>query len=85
MLQTTDLIGYIAACLTTGAFIPQAWMTWRRKRAEGVSLGMYVLMVTGISMWLTYGILLQAWPVIIANFITMLLALFILGMKLIYK
>ncbi|MBC3870771.1 SemiSWEET transporter [Undibacterium oligocarboniphilum] len=84
-MQTTDLIGYIAACLTTGAFIPQAWMTWRRKRAEGVSLGMYVLMVTGISMWLTYGILLQAWPVIIANFITMLLALFILGMKLIYK
>ena len=85
MLQTTDLIGYIAACLTTGAFISQAWMTWRRKRAEGVSLGMYVLMVTGIFMWLTYGILLQAWPVIIANIITMLLALFILGMKLIYK
>ncbi|MBC3884361.1 SemiSWEET transporter [Undibacterium sp. FT31W] len=84
-MQTTDLIGYIAACLTTGAFIPQAWMTWRRKRAEGVSLGMYVLMVTGIFMWLTYGILLQAWPVIIANIITMLLALFILGMKLIYK
>jgi MtN3 and saliva related transmembrane protein len=84
-MLTPDLVGYIAACLTTGAFIPQAWMTWRRKRADGVSLGMYLIMVAGIVMWLTYGIMLQAWPVIIANIITMLLAVFILAMKIIYK
>ena len=84
-MLTQDLVGYVAACLTTGAFIPQAWMTWRRKRAEGVSLGMYLIMVVGIVMWLTYGIMLKAWPVIIANIITMLLAAFILVMKLIYK
>jgi len=84
-MLTPDLVGYIAACLTTSAFIPQAWMTWRRKRADGVSLGMYLIMVAGIVMWLTYGIMLQAWPVIIANIITMLLAVFILAMKIIYK
>jgi MtN3 and saliva related transmembrane protein len=81
----TDLIGYIAASLTTTAFVPQAWMTWKNKQAEGVSLGMYLIMVVGIASWLAYGILLHAWPIIIANAITFLLALFILSMKLYYK
>ena len=80
-----DIVGYIAACMTTSAFIPQAWMTWKRKHAEGVSLGMYVILVSGIILWLAYGVLLHAWPIIIANAITLLLALFILVMKLIYK
>ncbi|MBI3285066.1 MAG: SemiSWEET transporter [Burkholderiales bacterium] len=82
---SADLIGYFAACLTTSAFIPQAWLTWRRKRAEGVSLGMYVILVSGVALWLTYGILLHAWPVIIANLVTLMLALFILWMRLVYK
>ena len=80
-----DIVGYIAACMTTSAFIPQAWMTWKRKHAEGVSLGMYVILVSGIILWLAYGVLLHAWPIIIANAITLILALFILAMKLIYK
>ncbi|MFZ6864548.1 SemiSWEET transporter [Undibacterium sp. Ji67W] len=84
-MLTSDLVGYCAASLTTAAFIPQAWMTWRCKRAEGVSLSMYVIFIAGILMWMTYGILLQAWPVIIANIVTLVLASFILAMKLIYK
>lgn len=82
---STDMIGYFAACLTTSAFIPQAWLTWKHKKAEGISLGMYVILVSGVLLWLTYGILLQAWPIILANLITLLLALFILTMKLLYK
>ncbi|MDY7539053.1 SemiSWEET transporter [Undibacterium sp. RTI2.2] len=85
MPQLTDLIGYIAASMTTTAFIPQAWMTWRRKRADGVSLGMYIILVGGIAMWLAYGLMLNALPIIIANFITLVLAIFILVMKLLYK
>jgi MtN3 and saliva related transmembrane protein len=81
----TDIVGYIAACLTTTAFIPQAWMTWKNKHADGISLGMYIILVSGVMLWLGYGVLLNAWPIIIANIITLLLALFILAMKLIYK
>jgi MtN3 and saliva related transmembrane protein len=81
----TDTIGYLAACFTTSAFIPQAWMTWKNKHAQGVSLGMYLILVGGIVLWLGYGVLLHAWPIIIANAITLLLAVFILVMKLIYK
>lgn len=80
--QIDNLVGALAATLTTIAFIPQAWMTWKSKRAEGVSLGMYSIFTSGVAMWLLYGLLIGAWPVIIANVFTLALALFILGMKL---
>jgi len=85
LMLTSDMIGYIAACLTTSAFVPQAWLTWQHKRAEGVSTGMYLIMVCGVLMWMVYGILLHAWPIIIANAVTLALAMFILVMKIIYK
>ncbi|WP_329605472.1 SemiSWEET transporter [Undibacterium umbellatum] len=65
--------------------MPQAWLTWRCKRAEGVSLGMYLILVSGVLMWLLYGLMLGALPVIIANIVTLILASFILVMKLLYK
>ncbi|HYC42271.1 MAG TPA: SemiSWEET transporter [Noviherbaspirillum sp.] len=82
--QIDNLIGALAATLTTIAFIPQAWMTWKSKRAEGVSLGMYSIFTSGVAMWLLYGLVIGAWPVIIANVFTLALALFILVMKLRY-
>jgi MtN3 and saliva related transmembrane protein len=80
-LPLDGLVGYIAAFLTTISFIPQAWMTWKTRRAEGVSLGMYALFTCGVGMWLLYGLMLGAWPIVIANAITLALALFILVMK----
>jgi MtN3 and saliva related transmembrane protein len=79
--QFGDLIGGAAAILTTAAFIPQAWHTWKTRHAEGISLGMYSIFTTGVALWLTYGLIIGAWPVIIANGITFVLALFILTMK----
>ncbi|WP_025916618.1 SemiSWEET transporter [Herminiimonas sp. CN] len=77
----SELIGYAAAILTTAAFVPQAWLTWRTRRADGVSLGMYSIFTVGVMLWLAYGVLLGSWPMIAANSITLLLALFILLMK----
>ncbi|MEO8407296.1 MAG: SemiSWEET transporter [Oxalobacteraceae bacterium] len=77
----SELIGYAAATLTTAAFVPQAWLTWRTRRADGVSLGMYSVFALGVAMWLIYGVLLGSWPMIAANSITLLLAVFILCMK----
>lgn len=77
-----DVIGGLAAILTTLAFVPQARMTWKMRRADGVSLLMYSIFTTGIALWLLYGLMIGAWPVIIANALTLLLALFILVMKL---
>lgn len=80
----TDAIGYGAATLTTIAFLPQAILTFRTKRAEGVSLGMYAVFVVGITLWLGYGILVGKGPIIAANAVTLALSSFILGMKLRY-
>jgi MtN3 and saliva related transmembrane protein len=76
-----DWIGYAAATLTTAAFVPQAWLTWRTRDVRGISLGMYSVFTLGIVLWLAYGWLLGAWPIVAANAVTLLLALGILVMK----
>lgn len=81
----SDWIGTCAACLTTASFVPQAWHTFRTRDVSGISLGMYSLFTVGVALWLVYGLLLQAWPIIIANLITTSLALMILVMKLRYR
>lgn len=80
-----DWIGSFAACLTTASFVPQAWHTFRTRDVRGISLGMYSLFTVSVALWLVYGILLMAWPIIIANAITTSLALMILVMKLRYR
>ena len=79
-----DLIGYLAASLTTLSFLPQALHTFRTRDVSGISLGMYATFTTGVALWLVYGLLLGAWPLIAANGLTLLLALAILVMKLRY-
>ena len=83
-LAASELIGYCAAALTTLSFLPQAWHTWRTRDVRGISLGMYSAFTMGVALWLLYGLLLGAWPVVLANAITLALAAGILGMKLRY-
>ena len=81
-MQITDWIGTFAACLTTSSFVPQAWHTFRTRDVSGISLGMYTAFTLGVALWLVYGVLIGAWPIIIANAVTLVLALAILVMKL---
>lgn len=80
-----DLIGTVAAILTTISFLPQAWLTFKTKDASGISLGMYCTFTAGVVLWLVYGLMLVAWPIVIANVITLSLAAVILFMKLRYR
>ena len=77
-----DAIGSAAAVLTTASFVPQAWHSFKTRDVSGISLGMYSVFTVGVALWLLYGVLLQSWPLIIANSITLALAAAILGMKL---
>ncbi len=79
-----ELIGYVAASLTTLSFLPQALHTFRTRDVSGISLGMYATFTAGVALWLVYGLLVAAWPVVVANAVTLLLALAILVMKLRY-
>ncbi len=81
-MQPAELIGGMAATLTTTAFIPQVWQVWRTRHTKDISLAMYATFTCGVALWLGYGILLEAWPIIIANSITLLLAGTVLILKL---
>lgn len=67
-------LGYLAALLTTGSFVPQAWHTFRSDDLAGLSLGMYGAFTSGVALWLGYGLVLGEWPIIIANAATLALA-----------
>ena len=77
-----DVLGYAAAALTTASFIPQAWLSFRTGDVSGISLSMYACFTAGVALWLAYGVVLSAWPIVVANAITLVLALAILAMKL---
>ena len=83
-MTATDIIGFFAATLTTASFVPQAWHTFQTKDVSGISLSMYSAFTVGVALWLVYGLLMGAWPIVIANFITLSLAGAILAMKLRY-
>ena len=76
-----EAIGYSAAVLTTVSFVPQVWHTWRTRDVGGISLPMYLVFATGVFLWLVYGVMAGAWPIVVANAITLALALAILAMK----
>lgn len=77
-----EWIGYLAATLTTLAFVPQAAKTIRSRDTSGISLGMYVVFTIGIVCWFCYGMVLGSWPMILANAVTFVLAAVILALKL---
>ena len=84
-MTLTDWVGSAAAFLTTFSFVPQAWHTFKTKDVTGISLGMYSVFTSGVALWLVYGLMLQACPVVAANAVTLALASMILVMKLRYR
>lgn len=81
---TTETLGRVAGTLTTLAFVPQVVRVLKTHQTRDISLGMFVLFVAGVTLWMIYGLALGAWPVVLANGATLVLALVILVCKLKY-
>jgi len=77
-----EWLGYVAATLTTLAFVPQALRTIRTRDTRSLSLAMYAIFTVGIAFWFGYGLVLRSWPMIVSNAITFVLAATILRLKL---
>lgn len=84
-MDFTFLLGLLAGLLTTTAFVPQVLRTWRTKSANDLSTGMFIVFCSGVTLWLLYGILTRDLPVVVANAVTLMLALTILVMKFKYR
>ncbi len=76
-----DYAGYAAALCTTGAYVPQVLKVWRTRATQDISLKMFLVLVAGLVLWLTYGIWKGEWPLILANGVTLILASTILFFK----
>ena len=81
-MLSTEWIGYFAASLTTLSFVPQVWQTWKTRHTKDISLRMYLLFTCGVALWLVYGLLVDALPVVLSNLVTLVLASAVLVMKL---
>jgi MtN3 and saliva related transmembrane protein len=81
-MNISDFVGYFSAFLTTVAFIPQAYHSWKTRDLSGVSLPMYCIFSAGVAGWLVYGLLIASWPIVIANTITFVLSCVVLWLKL---
>ncbi len=81
----TEYIGFAAAVCSTIAFLPQVIKTYRTRSAKDLSLGTFSILASGLLLWLIYGWLMQDMPIILANFLTLILALSLLVMKFTFK
>jgi MtN3 and saliva related transmembrane protein len=79
--SSDSLIGLVAGTLTTLSFVPQVAKAWRRRSVNDLSLVMLLMFASGVALWLVYGVLNEAMPIIVANGVTLVLALWLIGMK----
>lgn len=84
-MNSIQILGLVAGCFTTIAFLPQVIKTWKTRSAKDLSLGMFSFFCFGVILWLVYGIMVQDIPVIAANFVTLMLASTLLFFKLKFK
>ena len=80
-----DIFGYLAAILTTAAFLPQLIKTLKTKKADDVSLTTLIMFIIGVLCWIIYGYKISSAPILIANLITLILNLLILISKLYFS
>ncbi|MCA2553673.1 MAG: SemiSWEET transporter [Microcystis sp. M04BS1] len=80
-MNIIELIGIVAGILTTVSFLPQVIKTWRYRSAKDLSLTMLICFCLGVFLWLIYGIYMSSKPIIVANFVTFILAGTILYFK----
>ncbi len=85
MIGYIDVIGFAAGALTTLSLIPEVAKTVRMKETRDISMGWLGMVGAGNFLWLVYGLFLSSMPLIIANSLSLLLALIMVSLKLKYK
>lgn len=80
-----EMIGVVAGVLTTFSSLPQVMKVWRTRSTGDLSLIMLVMAVTGIALWLVYGLGIGSMVVTLANTVSLALWATVLGFKLRYN
>ncbi|MFQ5464472.1 MAG: SemiSWEET family sugar transporter [Thermodesulfobacteriota bacterium] len=83
-METVTILGIAAGTLTTGSLLPQVLKAWKTRHTKDLSLVMFLLLFTGVGLWFLYGVAINDFPVMLANFVSLVLILAILSFKLRY-
>lgn len=78
MIGWTEILGLAAGVFTTAAVVPQIWKAWKSKEVEDVSPGMFFVLITGLALWVSYGVIKKDLPIIATNGVAFLLNCFML-------
>lgn len=81
-MSLISMIGFVAAALTTAAFVPQAVRAWRTRQTRDLSLPTFGILSAGVALWLVYGLLIGDAPLIVSNTVTLCVAATLLVLKL---
>ncbi|WP_136466765.1 SemiSWEET family sugar transporter [Flagellimonas onchidii] len=84
-MDVTEIIGLLAATLTTAAYVPQVFKAWKNKSTKDISWAMYFVMFVGVMLWLYYGMAIGSLPVVLANAVTGILIVFVIILKSKYR
>ena len=84
-MEPSSVVGFVAGTLTTLSFVPQVTKCWRRKSVADLSLAMLVAFTGGVALWVVYGLIVHAPPVVAANVVTLILAGALLAMKMRFR
>lgn len=78
MLSWTEILGLVAGVFTTAAVVPQIWKAWQTKEVDDVSPGMFFVLISGLALWVTYGVLQKDIPIIVTNGLAFMLNSFMI-------
>jgi MtN3 and saliva related transmembrane protein len=84
-MYAITVVGLIAALFTTVSLVPQLIKIYKTKSTRDISTGMFMLFCGGVFLWFVYGVLVNDFPIIIANSLAFIQALIILFFKIKYK
>lgn len=84
-MTNLDILGLAASIFTTSSQIPQVIRTYKTRDVSGISLSTYVIITIGLLLWLTYGLMKNDLPLIVANSTMVLLTIAIAIMKVVFE
>lgn len=80
-MDSVEIVGFLAGFIMVFSFLPQLIKTYKTKRTQDISIFMLILQIICISLWMTYGLLINSQSLIITNAISLVIVVSIFIMK----
>ena len=84
-VQVTKIVGIAAGVLTGTSMLPQLIKIFKEKKAGQVSVFMLAILITGLSLWVWYGLLKEDWPIIVTNLFSLVVNLMMMFLRYKYR